>query len=182
MKQDVILMYCIGPSLFTVSFIGIFVGYLTALIRFEKLHNIKLNGIIFIDDDLTRILREELLLFKKNWRKLRKTCDTVNRDVVRSGTYCIGRYLLISLTGEYRSQWPRGMRHEMFSPALTLGSWVRILIKVWMSVYSVFVLGSGLGTGWSPVEGALQTLLWLRNWSETKRFTDTLCSKVEKQD
>jgi hypothetical protein len=25
-----------------------------------------------------------------------------------------------------RSQWPRGLRHELFSPAPTLGSWVRI--------------------------------------------------------
>jgi hypothetical protein len=57
-------------------------------------------------------------------------------------------------------------------------------IKAWMSVcvYSVFVLscvGSGLPTGWSPVHGILPTVLGLRNWSETKRFTDVLCSKVE---
>jgi hypothetical protein len=33
-------------------------------------------------------------------------------------------------------------KHEMSSPALTLGSWVRIPLKAWisMSVYSVFVL------------------------------------------
>jgi hypothetical protein len=37
----------------------------------------------------------------------------------------------------------------MSSPAGTLGSWVRIPLKAWMSVcvYSVFVLGSGLATG-----------------------------------
>jgi hypothetical protein len=40
----------------------------------------------------------------------------------------------------------------MSSPARTLGSWVRIPLKVWMSVcvYSAFVLGSGLATGRSP--------------------------------
>jgi hypothetical protein len=37
---------------------------------------------------------------------------------------------------------------------------------------------SGFATGWSPVQGALQTVLGLRNWSETKHFTDALCSKV----
>jgi hypothetical protein len=48
-------------------------------------------------------------------------------------------------------------------------------------VYSVFALprvGSGLATGWSSVQGVLPTLLGLRNWSETKSFTDALCSKV----
>jgi hypothetical protein len=40
------------------------------------------------------------------------------------------------------SQWPRGLRHEMSSLVRTLGSWVRIPLKGWMSVcvYSVFML------------------------------------------
>jgi hypothetical protein len=38
--------------------------------------------------------------------------------------------------------------------------------------------GSGLAMGWFPVQGALPTVLGLRNWRETKRFTDALCSKV----
>jgi hypothetical protein len=47
---------------------------------------------------------------------------------------------------------PRGLRHEMSSPAQTLGSWVRIPLEALMSVRvsSVFVLscvGSGFGTG-----------------------------------
>jgi hypothetical protein len=44
-----------------------------------------------------------------------------------------------------RSQWPRGLRHEPSSPARTLGSWIRIPLKAWMSVcfYSVFVLFCG---------------------------------------
>jgi hypothetical protein len=54
---------------------------------------------------------------------------------------------------EGRSQWPRGLRYEMSSPALTLGSCIRISLKAWISVcvYFVFVLGSGLAMGWSPV-------------------------------
>jgi hypothetical protein len=60
-----------------------------------------------------------------------------------------------------RSQWPRGHRHEMPSPAWTLGFWVRIPLNAWMfiCVYSVFLLscaGSGLATGWSLVQGVLQ--------------------------
>jgi hypothetical protein len=41
-----------------------------------------------------------------------------------------------------RSQWPRGLRHELSSPARTLGSQVRIPLKSWIyvCVYSVFVL------------------------------------------
>jgi hypothetical protein len=58
------------------------------------------------------------------------------------------------------SQWPRGLEHEMSSPAWTLGSWVRISLEAWMSVcvYSVFMLScvsSGLATGWSLVQGVL---------------------------
>jgi hypothetical protein len=37
---------------------------------------------------------------------------------------------------------------------------------------------SDLATRWSPVEGVLSALLGLGNWSETKRFTDALCSRV----
>jgi hypothetical protein len=48
-----------------------------------------------------------------------------------------------------RSQWPGGLWHEMFSLARTLGSWVRIPLKAWMSVcvYSMFLLGCGLAMG-----------------------------------
>jgi hypothetical protein len=40
-----------------------------------------------------------------------------------------------------RSQWPRALRHELYSLARTLRSWVRIPLKARMSVcvYSVFV-------------------------------------------
>jgi hypothetical protein len=59
-----------------------------------------------------------------------------------------------------RSQWPRGLRHEMSSPAWILWSWVRITLEAWMfvCVYSVFVLScvsSSLATGWSLVQGVL---------------------------
>jgi hypothetical protein len=51
-----------------------------------------------------------------------------------------------------RAQWPRGLRHEMSSPAQTFRSWVRISVEAWVSVRvsSLFVLscvGSGRATG-----------------------------------
>jgi hypothetical protein len=53
-----------------------------------------------------------------------------------------------------RSRWPRGLRHELSSLARTLGSWVRILLKAWMSVYAFILclccpvcIGSDLATG-----------------------------------
>jgi hypothetical protein len=57
-----------------------------------------------------------------------------------------------------RSQWPRGLRHEMSSPAWTLGSWVRIPLEAWLFAFILFVLScvsSGLATGWSLVQGVL---------------------------
>jgi hypothetical protein len=61
------------------------------------------------------------------------------------------------------SQWPHGLRHEPFSSVWTLGLCVGIPLEVWMSVcvYSVFVLscvGSGLATGWSPLQGVLRNM------------------------
>jgi hypothetical protein len=71
--------------------------------------------------------------------------------------------------------------HELSSLAWTLGSWVRIPLKAWMFAFILIVLpcvGSGIATGWSSVQGVLQTVLRRRNCSETKRFSDTLCSEV----
>jgi hypothetical protein len=61
-------------------------------------------------------------------------------------------------TEGHTKSWPRGLRHEMSSSTQTLGPWVQIPLKAWMSmcVYSVFVLscvGSGLPTAWSTVRG-----------------------------
>jgi hypothetical protein len=39
---------------------------------------------------------------------------------------------------EGRSQWPRGLGHEPSSLVRTLGSWVRIPLEGWMSVFVLF--------------------------------------------
>jgi hypothetical protein len=69
-----------------------------------------------------------------------------------------------------RSQWPRGLRHELSSLSRTLGSWVRIPLKAWMSVciYSVFVLSCvhvvALATGWSPSKESYRLCIGSRSW------------------
>jgi hypothetical protein len=58
-------------------------------------------------------------------------------------------------------------------------------MDVSVSLFCVCVVlrvGSGLETGWSPVQGDISTVLGLRNWSERKCFTDALCSKWEIQE
>jgi hypothetical protein len=58
-----------------------------------------------------------------------------------------------------RSQWPRSLRHVLFSTARTLGAQVRILLGAWMCVRVFCILlscvGRGLASGWSPVQGVL---------------------------
>jgi hypothetical protein len=62
------------------------------------------------------------------------------------------------------SQWLRGLRHEPPSAARTMGSLVRIPLEAWMfclrlfCVCVVLCVGNGLATGWSPVQGFLQTV------------------------
>jgi hypothetical protein len=85
------------------------------------------------------------------------------------------------------SQWPHGLRHEMSSLARILGLWVRIPLKAWMffCVYSMFVfpcVGSSLAMAWSSVQGVLSTVLGLRHWSETKRFTDAYAPKWKQEE
>jgi hypothetical protein len=73
------------------------------------------------------------------------------KDVVSSGFAQIildmkcneVRYLYGIISLMSRSQWPRGLRHELSSLARTLGSWVRIPLKARMSVLCVCVWGGG---------------------------------------
>jgi hypothetical protein len=61
----------------------------------------------------------------------------------------ISNFVLLRIMKFCRSQWPRGLRHE-------LSSLVRTLDR---EFYCVFVLGSGLATGWSLVQGVLLNVL-----------------------
>jgi hypothetical protein len=48
-------------------------------------------------------------------------------------------------------------------------------MDVCLCLFGVYT-GSGLETGWSPIQGVLPTILGLRNWNEINLFTDALCS------
>jgi hypothetical protein len=63
------------------------------------------------------------------------------------------------------------------SNAGTVGSNTTQDMDVCVRLFCVCV-GSDLATSWSPVQEVLPTVLRLRNWSETERFTDPLRSKV----
>jgi hypothetical protein len=61
-----------------------------------------------------------------------------------------------------RNQEIYGTRHEVFSPARTLGSLFRDPVEARMSLHFVSMLvlpwvGRGLKTRWSPIQGALPT-------------------------
>jgi hypothetical protein len=74
--------------------------------------------------------------------------EMINEEVLKS----LDGQIKINVDPLCRLQWPRRLRHELSSLAPTLGSWVEIPLKAWVSVcvYSVSVLfcvGSGLTTG-----------------------------------
>jgi hypothetical protein len=84
-----------------------------------------------------------------------------------------------------RSQRPRILRHDPYSLAGTLGSWVRIPLEAWMfvCVYSVCIVlcvGSGLATGRSLVQGVLPSVKWSKwkNNLDTVRYKRKDLSKV----
>jgi hypothetical protein len=47
---------------------------------------------------------------------------------------------LTRLDSMCRLQWPRGLRHELSSPAKILGLWVRIPLEAWMFVFILCLL------------------------------------------
>jgi hypothetical protein len=47
-----------------------------------------------------------------------------------------------TIVNKGRSQWPRGLGHELSSLGRMLGTWVRIPLKAWMSVLCAFILCS----------------------------------------
>jgi hypothetical protein len=68
-----------------------------------------------------------------------------------------------------RSQWPRGLRHEPSSLARTLGSWIRIPLKAWMSVCA-FILHFCCSV--IPVQGVLPTVYWIKILKNNKRTVE----------
>jgi hypothetical protein len=52
------------------------------------------------------------------------------------------------------------------------------LAPVLSQIDSVHTIPFYLSKIYFIIQGVLPTVLWLRNWSETKRFMDALCTKV----
>jgi hypothetical protein len=75
------------------------------------------------------LFREIFLIYCEDHTKHMNTFSGVNAEL------CLLKQVA-PITGA------RGLRHELSSLALTLGSWVRIPLEAWMSVcvYYVFVL------------------------------------------
>jgi hypothetical protein len=66
-----------------------------------------------------------------------------------------------------RLQWPRGLRHEQFSLAGTLGSWVRMPFKAWMSVLYAFILFvqvAALRRAYPPSKESRRLCIGSRKW------------------
>jgi hypothetical protein len=75
-----------------------------------------------------------------------------------------------------RSQWPRGLRHELSSPVLTLRLRVLIRLEAYMSVRLfcvcvVLYIGSGLETGSSTLHGVLPAAYKLNSMSVFRKET-----------
>jgi hypothetical protein len=64
------------------------------------------------------------------------SCQVAGFDISGAEFYCFTTGVLF--TSSYvlcLTHWPRDLRHEMSSPAQTLGSWVRIALEAWMSAF-----------------------------------------------
>jgi hypothetical protein len=85
-----------------------------------------------------------------------------------------------------RSQWPRRLRHGLSWLVRTLRSWVRIPLKVWMfgvcmrlfCVCVVLSVGSGLATGWSPVQGVLPTVYGIKKPKKVAKVHQKDCRAI----
>jgi hypothetical protein len=65
-------------------------------------------------------------------RSFHKICRTISHFILENWFH--------NLSNLRRTQWPQGLRHELFSLARMLESWVRIPLKAWMSVLCAFIL------------------------------------------
>jgi hypothetical protein len=77
---------------------------------------------------------------------------------LRLNSYCI-------LTSTYNAQWPSGLGHELFSPAPTLRSWVRIphrhgyLCVFWVRFFCFYIVSNE--TASRPNKRLMRTYHWI---------------------
>jgi hypothetical protein len=74
----------------------------------------------------------------KWWKQLDCQSNSPQKNCEKKNRACASGYssrVAEHLCRQGRSQWPRGLRHEMSSPARTPGPWVRIPLKAWMFAF-----------------------------------------------
>jgi hypothetical protein len=76
----------------------------------------------------------------------------------------------VSCVEALRSHAGHGLRHELSSNAGIVGSNPTRGMAVFVCVYSMFVLGSGLATGLSPMQGVLADCLSIKKLKSNKAF------------
>jgi hypothetical protein len=103
------------------------------------------------------------------WRAVTETHMDSDRNLISVDYYC---NMTITMAAPSKA-WTVFVR----SNAGIVGSDSTKGMDVCVCLFCVCIV-SCLAKGWSAVQGVLSTVLGLRNWSETKRFMDALCSKV----
>jgi hypothetical protein len=95
--------------------------------------------------------------------------------------------ILIGWSANCRSQWPRGLRHELSSPARNTGIMgsnptrgMDVCVRLFF-VCALLCVCSGLATGWSPVQGVLATVYRTKKMKKRPR-SKRLYSQRERSD
>jgi hypothetical protein len=115
-----------------------------------------------------KLLLNPIMSGKSNEYKYVHALMKISLDIISCSSY--------SLHG--RCQWSTGLWHEQSSLFENWNRGFESHLRHGCLRLFCACIGSGLATGWSLVQGVLPALLGLRNWSETKRSTDPLYSKV----
>jgi hypothetical protein len=136
------------------------------------------------------IVRKEYKI-ELSWRSFELDLKTITvGSIIVGRSTCLqnqdNNNLIQSYIDVSRSQWLCGQRHEKVFALSNTGivdsnptQGTDIFLRLFC-VCIVLCVGNGLATDWSLVE-SYRLSVRLRNWSETKRFTDVLCSKWEQQ-
>jgi hypothetical protein len=106
----------------------------------------------------------------------------IHNNVILSRVKCTIYETLLNDLRDKHSRWqcPRGLRHQLSSPAWTLGSWVRIPLEAWMSVcaFILFVLScvqvTALRRADPPSKESYRLCIGLRNWKSGQGPTEGL--------
>jgi hypothetical protein len=110
-----------------------------------------------------------------------KTCKNSVEQCLKITWGSVVKYAVLVLCN-WGSQWPRGLGNEL--SLLALERWDRRFESHWRhGCLCVFILcaGSGLATGWSPVQGVLLTLYKIKKLKKRQRSNQKKdCSTIDR--